>query len=127
MKKAFSLIEVIFVISLIGIISSVAISNFSQTINQTNIIKLKSDILNIQTKLNDIKTNSILSNNLNNTKNNNLDLSSLILNNNLWQKISDTIYTAKLNNDTSVTFIYNTDDLTFDCDKKDDYCSKYFR
>ena len=78
MKKAFSLIEVIFVISLIGIISSVAISKFNTTINQTNIIKLKSDILNIQTKLNDIKTNSILNNSLSNTKNNSLNIDNLI-------------------------------------------------
>ena len=61
-KKGFSLIEIIFVILTITIIITVAVSKFDSALNNTNITKIKSDILQIRAGINLYKNKMILKN-----------------------------------------------------------------
>lgn len=58
--KAFSLLEIIISIILISIILSFAIPKFKQSIDNTNLVTLKSQIALIRNSLNKEKTKSIL-------------------------------------------------------------------
>ena len=119
-KKAFSLIEIIFVISILGIIASVAIPKFNNSINKANIVKIQSDILTIRDNLNSYKTKNILSNN-------NYALYSLdnIIDKKIWIKLSKTSYSVNVN-DSVVVFTFDIDNYTFNCNKQDKNCIEYF-
>jgi prepilin-type N-terminal cleavage/methylation domain-containing protein len=134
-KKAFSLIEVIFAILLISIISSVAISKFGNFISISDKAMIKSDVAIIQSSI--ISKSNILAMSgedmldtlelLNNDK-----LFSAILKipfdtkskNAKWSKQSDDTYFVEYKK-TKIKFIYNKIKLTFLCDiSKQEICKK---
>ena len=119
-KKAFSLIEVIFAISIIAIIASVAIPKFNNSINKANIVKIQSDILTIRDNINSYKTKNILSNN-----NYTLDNLDKFIDSKIWTKLSNTLYSVTVNKSV-VVFTFDIDNYTFNCDKKDKNCIEYF-
>ncbi len=136
MKKAFSLLELIFTISIIAIIATVAIPKFSNTLEKANIVKLKSDISAIREGLTRYKTNFILKGE-DNFEQENLDKDELlfkkVIDYNIissksggsWEKISNNSYNAYVNSTDFVEFIYDKDNFTFDCNiKKNIYCEK---
>ena len=61
-KKGFSLIEIIFVLLTISIIITVAVSKFDSALDNTNINKIKSDIVQIRAGINIYKNKMILKN-----------------------------------------------------------------
>jgi prepilin-type N-terminal cleavage/methylation domain-containing protein len=56
-REAFSLLEIIFAIAIISIIAIIAIPKLGNSLDKTNIIKIKSDILLIRDGLNRYKIN----------------------------------------------------------------------
>ena len=135
MKKAFSLLELIFTISLIAIVASVAIPKLSNSLTKTNLVKFKSDISNIRQGLNEYKNNSILKGEDNILDNLDEDellfkkvINYTIISSNKsgsWEKVSSTQYKAWIDNDTSVLFTYDKENGSFNCDiKKSDYCKE---
>jgi len=129
-NKAFSLIELIFVILIIAIISSIAIPKLLNTTSKANIIKCKNDLSIIQNALNNYKINLNMKNKTNtlNTLDDGTYLFEKILQNPIlssskqWSKKSSTIYTYNFQDNSKVNFIYNKNDLTFLCDKTKDLC-----
>jgi prepilin-type N-terminal cleavage/methylation domain-containing protein len=135
-KKAFSLIELIFVIAIISVIVVVVLPNFKSTKDSANFIKIKSDILLIRNALIQYKNKIILSNSSNDLDS--LDdgelLFSKILKNPIipsvshksgeWIKQSDDKYTVFIDNENSLEFIYDKSNYTFDCDFSNNYCKE---
>jgi type II secretory pathway pseudopilin PulG len=118
MKKGFSLLEIIFIITIIAIISVFAIPKLFDNIDRANIVKLKADVALIRNEINKIKNKQILSNStvvLDNIDN--------IIPTKQWEKISTNKYKASINSDTYVEFDYDKNNFTFDCDVSTDiYC-----
>jgi general secretion pathway protein G len=135
MYKSFSLIELIFAILIIAILASIALPKFLNTTTKTSLIKVKSDLLLIQNGLLEYKNNSILKGDtlsLNSLDNGNTLFANILPNHNFfnkkeannWEKISTNQYNFWFDNQTNVLFTYNSDDLTFTCDKTTDKCKE---
>ena len=137
-KKGFSLLEIIFVISIISIIAITAIPKLGNSLDTTNTIKIKSDIMLIRDGINQYKNSAILSNNsslLNSLDDNDQLLFSKILTNPIvsnntqkiatWDKISDTTYLVWIDDLVSLMFKYNSSNYSFDCDKNDKNCNEF--
>lgn len=136
-KKGFSLIEIIFVLLTITIIITVAVSKFDQALDNTNITKIKSDIVQIRAGINLYKNKMIL-------KNETVSFDSLDDNDNLlfnrvlqtpilssneniakaWSKISNTQYKVFLDNENALEFNFDTTKYTFDCDITNTFCKE---
>jgi len=138
-KKGFSLVEIIFVIAIIAVLITVAMGKFGNSLSQTNIIKIKADILNIQDGINRYKRSNIL-------KNSNKPLESLELEGEkeqlfsailekpikqsleqrakAWSKISDNSYKVYIDNQHYVQFDYDSQNNSFECDDEDPNCQK---
>ena len=135
-KDGFSLIEIIFTITIISILLVVAIPKLFYNIDSANIIKLRSDVALIRNEINNYKNKQILSND-------NINLETLDKNDNLlfsfiltspiiaitndggnWSQNSITSYKAWISSDISVNFTYNSNDFTFDCDFNEEYCKE---
>ncbi|MDC0933708.1 hypothetical protein OAR97_07635 [Arcobacteraceae bacterium] len=136
-KKGFSLIEIIFVILTITIIITVAVSKFDSALNNTNITKIKSDILQIRAGINLYKNKMILKNETlsfdslddNDNKLFNKVLQTPILSSKensarAWSKISDTKYKVFLDRSNALEFIFDPTQYTFDCDISNTLCSE---
>ncbi len=136
-KKAFSLLELIFTLSIIAFLAMVAVPKLTNTLNKTNIVKIKSDIALIREALNSYKNKHILSGTpgyLDSLEENDDLLFSKILKYPIkngienkagnWNKISNSEYIVWMENETSVRFNYDASNLTFECDFKDDNCKK---
>jgi type II secretory pathway pseudopilin PulG len=134
-KKSFSLIEMIFIISIITIISFAVIQNLSPNLNSSNIEKIKADIVNIREGMSIYKSEKILKNDLtlvdqlddNDNKLFNLILRSPIeaSNNNMpksWVKISKNRYKVFIDKQNSVEFFFDNVNYTFECDIEKIYC-----
>jgi len=136
-KKAFSLIEIIFVLLIMSIIITLAVSKFDTALNSTNINKIKSDIVQIRAGINLYKNKLILQNEK--TTFNTLDdnnemlfnkvLQSPILASNKnstksWSKISNTKYKVYVSNTNFIEFTFDTQKYTFDCDIKNTLCKE---
>ena len=83
-KKGFSLIEIIFVLLTIAIIITVAVSKFDSALDNTNITKIKSDILQIRAGINQYRNKMILKNetaSFNSLDDNNIKLFNKVLQN----------------------------------------------
>lgn len=135
MYKSFSLIELIFSILIIAIISSIAIPKLLNTNKPISILKVKNDLLLIQNALLEYKNKKIL-------QNETIDLTVLDDGNHLfsyilpnhsffnkkeihhWEKISNNQYNFWLTNKTSILFIYNSTNLSFMCDKNMEQCQE---
>jgi len=136
-KKGFTLIEVIFVIAIIGIIITVAIPKLNENLNKTNIIKIKNDITMIRDGITKYKNKMIL-------QNNSFDLDALddnseklfnkilvypIISSSLkkassWSKVSNTNYKIYIDSTNSIEFIYDKVTYTFDCDQDKEFCKE---
>ena len=138
MKKGFSLLEVIFVIAIIGIIITVAIPKLDENLNKANIIKIKNDITMIREGIIQYRDKMILKNNTSDVDTLGDD-NELLFNKiltypivasteqkiNSWSKISDTTYKVFVDSTNSVEFIYDKVNYTFDCDTDDEFCKKF--
>ena len=136
--KAFSLIELIIIIAIISIIAIVAIPKLGDSLTKAKQVKIKSDILLIRGGLRDYKDNMIVSNQ--NITLESLDENSNILfskilqypiisNNNhkisTWEKLSNNKYIVWIDLGLFLEFEYNSDDFTFNCDKKNKNCKEF--
>ena len=129
-NKAFSLIELIFVILIIAIISSVAIPKLLNSSKKSDLIKCKNDFLTIQNALNNYKITQDMKNN--NTTLNSLDNGILLFENILqnpiissntqWIKKDNNTYTYNFSDILKLDFVYNKNNLTFNCDISKDLC-----
>ncbi len=134
MRKSFSLLEIIFTITIIATITTIAIPKLFFNINTATLTKLKFDVALIRNGINSYKDKQIISNTSN-------QLNSLDINNNTlfdkilkipiisnknksggWSKISLNNYKAWINSDEYVEFIYNQNDLSFNCNLNTNYC-----
>jgi len=127
MKKSFSLLEIIFTITIIATISIVAIPKLFYNIDNANIIKLKSDVALIRDEINKYNNKQVLlnTNELLTTLDNGI-LSMVVANpkSGQWTKLDTNKYNAWITSTTSVTFTYNSDTGIFDCDFSQEYCSE---
>jgi len=136
-KKGFSLIEIIFVLLTISIIITVAVSKFDSALDNTNINKIKSDIVQIRAGINIYKNKMILKNETfsfdslddNNNALFNKVLQTPIISSNeksakAWSKISNTQYKVFLDNTNALEFVFDTSTYTFDCDISDSLCKE---
>ena len=137
-KKGFSLIEIIFVLLVMSIIITLAVSKFDTALDKTNITKIKSDIVQIREGINLYKNKMILKNEsytfTSLDKNNNNELFSKILEKPIlseeenkatsWYKISNNKYKVFLDSSNSVEFIFDNINYTFDCDIQNTLCKE---
>jgi general secretion pathway protein G len=119
-KKAFSLLEILFVIAIIGIIITIAIPKYKNSIKKTDIIRIQSDLINIRDSLNNLKTKNIL-----NPNNKNIDNFNDIIDTKIWSRLSDTQYSINIENN-QVIFYLDTANYTFNCSLNDQLCVEYF-
>lgn len=136
-KKGFSLIEIIFVLLTITIIINVAVSKFDSALDNTNITKIKSDIVQIRAGINLYKNKMILKNesvsfdslddDTNELFNKVLQIPIISSEENIaksWSKISNTKYKVFLDNTNTLEFIFDTNKYTFDCDISNTLCKE---
>lgn len=133
--KSFSLIEVIFAILIIAIISSVALPKLFSLSQETSYIQLKSDLATIRNALLNYKNNSIMKNTtsvLQKLEENDATLFSNILSKPIpikedyphWSKKNDTTYLYNFSQNSSLEFFYDKHNLSFLCDTKNTLCQK---
>ena len=138
-KKGFSLIEIIFVLLVMSIIITLAVSKFDTAFDKTNITKIKSDIVQIREGINLYKNKMILKNESYTFKsldenNSNDELFSKVLKKPIlsseenkatsWHKISNNKYKVFLDATTSLEFIFDNVNYTFDCDIQNTLCKE---
>lgn len=136
-KKAFSLIEIIFVILIIAVVVTTAVSKFGVAFDKTNITKIKADILQIRAGINSYTNKMILKNQnhtLDSLDDNNEKLFNIVLNSPIiassekaignWSKISTNQYQVYLNTKNVIQFQYNNIEKTFDCDITNTFCKE---
>jgi len=136
-KKAFSLIEIIFILGIISIILLVAVPKFQNTLQATQMNQLKTIITlirqGIQTKSAKL---TLLNNNafLETLEENETELFSKVLNTpiissnkkkiNSWSKLSSNSYQVYFEESQSIVFRYDPILRTFDCDHNNPYCKE---
>lgn len=147
-KKAFSVLEIVFVILIIAVISSIAIPKLFSNKLQTNIVKTKSEIALIRKAIKEDYNNQIMKQ-ISNEYIEKLDDTTIdqkdqklfagiddrsllaypLISTNLsedeagkWIKESDSKYEIVLDRDISVVFIYDNSDGSFECDSDEKYC-----
>ncbi len=133
-KKSFSILEIIFAITIISILTAVAIPKLFYNVSNANTVKLRADVALIRNGIQAYKNRQILLNEIDNLEiledNENL-LFNLILDNPIvpkentsgnWSSLSSNDYKAWITDKQSVDFIYNNIDLSFDCDFSQEYC-----
>ena len=113
-RKAFTMIELIFVVAIIGILSAIAIPKFNKTVTQAEIAKAKSEVASLRSTLSTLRQKSVLTGNFDDIEGSTLeskvDLSSS------WSVEDDTFtYTAP--DDTTCAFSITDNKLVKDtCD-----------
>lgn len=151
MKKAFSLVEIIIVILIVGLIGTFAINKFFNYIEKSNEFKIKSEVALINEAINRVYSNQILYGNssfilerLDDASVNGVGeslfmgydeyvlLDEVILSTSLekkelarWIKISQTQYKVYLTKDKVLDFIFDKDEALFSCNKNDDFCKEF--
>ena len=134
--KAFGILEIVFAILIISIISSVALIKLNDTNRLSIKTKIKSDVALIRYSISNVKQKLALSGDdtvINfldkasiNTKNKqlfNFVLDYPILSSDMtdvrggvWVKYSSNIYRAFISNNESIDFVYDSSNGLFDCD-----------
>lgn len=151
MKKAFSLVEIIFVILIVGLIGTFAISKFFNYIEKSNEFKIKSEVALINEAINRVYSGQILLGNsgfvlerLDDASINGIDeslfmgydeyvlLDEVILSTSLekkelakWIKSSQISYKVYLTKDKLLNFVFDKDEALFSCDKNDELCKEF--
>ena len=124
MRKSFTLLEIIFVISVLAILSSVAIPKFIDSLNSANILKVRSDISMIRSNIIQYKEDKLLKASIATyptSIDNILDLLNIA---SQWSK-NNNLYTIKLTSTSNVEFKYDSNTGIFDCThKKQDICKE---
>ena len=137
MNKSFSLLEILFVIALIGILLVVAIPKMETLFTNTTLNKIKNEILLIREGITLKKNQLILAKStqkLHTLEENEIELFYKILQNPIiaseekkigsWSKLSSDTYRVYLSNQNSVDFIYDNDDYSFECDFNNQLCKE---
>jgi general secretion pathway protein G len=133
-SKAFTIIELIFVIVVLGILAGVALPKFADTREQADLAKGRADIATIRTAIANERQTQVIKGNasyINKLSSSSTTLftgdTSVTPNRTLltygikagtssgdWAKTSDTVYTFKVGS-TTTTFTYNPNTGTFTC------------
>lgn len=150
MKKTFTLLELIFVLVIVSILSYFVVSNSFTGIQKANITQIKSEIALVRMAINKNFTDSVMLNNLaryisylddapieekNKTLfggiNDDILLDPIIFSTSTsnkkigaWIKTNQREYKIYLNNQNYVLFTYDNEKGLFDCDNKDDLCKE---
>lgn len=134
-KSAFTMIELIFVIVVLGILAAVAIPKFSSVKESTDLSRGKSDVASIRSAIMNERQSRIIkgdSSYLTTLTDSNTTLFDKILkpygikagtSSGEWSKVSDTEYKFKVGS-TDCTFIYDPSDGSFKYTDEDDICKK---
>jgi len=148
MKKSFSLLEIIFVITLISIISMIAIPKLFLNITSASYTQVKSDIALIRSAIISNKNKNIISgkgeafiSSLDDARINvtyeklfvgkvgDILLQYPIISTSFekkeigkWIKVSANNYKVFIDNKKAIEFVYDSSNGTFDCDYKEDLC-----
>jgi len=131
MKKAFSLIEIIFTLMVISIIVTVAVSKFDLALNSSKLNKIKADIILIRAGINLYKNSLILKNDSSSfitlDENNNVLFSRILetpiqASSKEWTQTSATRYKIFIDSENSIEFIFDSTKYTFDCDSSNTLC-----
>lgn len=151
MKKAFSLVEIIVVILIVGLIGTFAINKFFNYIEKSNEFKIKSEVALINEAINRVYSSQVLLGNsnfilerLDDASINGIDeslfigydeyilLDEVVLSTSLekkelvkWIKISQTKYKVYLTKDKVLNFVFDKDEALFSCDKNDVVCKEF--
>lgn len=150
MKKSFSILEIIFAIVIIVVISSFAINKYLDYTKQANFLKIKSELALINSAINQLYANQTLLGNDNfilnrlddadiNTKEQNLfngyeeyillDEAILSTNENdrklgYWIKLSNSEYRVYFTKDNYVDFYFDNEKNLFSCDENTPLCKE---
>lgn len=151
MKKAFSLLEIIVVVLIVGLLGAFAINKFFYSIDKSNNFKIKSDVALINNAINKTYSNQVLLGNSTFTLDRLDDASINIAGESLfvgyneyilldvvilsssedkkeigkWIKNSQTTYKAYLSKDKVITFEFDNNKGTFACKKSDEVCKEF--
>lgn len=151
MKKAFSLLEIIVVVLIVGLLGAFSINKFFYSIDKSNNFKIKSDVALINSAINKTYSNQVLLGNSTFTLDRLDDASintageSLFVGYNeyilldvvissssedkkeigKWIKTSQTTYKAYLSKDKVITFEFDNNKGTFTCKKSDEVCKEF--
>lgn len=150
MKKSFSILEIIFIIVIVGIISTYAINKYFNSLEKANFLKIKSELILINNAMNQLYSNQILLGNnsfiierldeasvnssdetLFNGYNEFVLLDELVLSTNedkkklgFWIKLSDTKYKVYFSKEKFLEFYLDSENILFSCDKSLDLCKE---
>ena len=148
MKNAFSMIELVFVIVILGILAAVAVPKFSATRLDAQITKGRTDVASIRSAIVSERQsrlikgdsswiNKLYSSDTSYFDSNGTSANSLLMyavtpkdDNGYWHSATVTDATANKNvstykykiEDTDILFTYKQEDGTFDCDHSNSYC-----
>ncbi|ASM40474.1 prepilin-type N-terminal cleavage/methylation domain-containing protein [Campylobacter sp. RM12327] len=134
MKKGFSLIELVFVIVILGILAGVAVPRLTATRDDAQIAKLKSDVAAIQSGLALERSTRMMRGDMSwptrlDQKSDGVDCGSsfcAVTQNAIkgaWSTSDGLNYEFKFNNSTTLNFVYDNNNGTFDC--SDEKCKGY--
>ena len=136
-KKAFSLLEIIFILIVISVITTIAVSKYATAITNASLTKIKSDVLQIRAGIKHTKNKMILKNStniLNELEDSDEMLFNKILENPIisssqpiakaWSKISIYTYKVYITNKTFLKFNYDNEKYIFDCDISNELCKE---
>jgi general secretion pathway protein G len=141
-RSAFTLLEIIFVIVVLGILSAIAIPQLSVTREDAVIAKGRSELSTIKNAIMLDRSERLLTgdsafltdldSNVTNNGNGERLFNEILGNNPIysrntpghWLKTTNTTYRYSVNDTTSVTFTYDNTNGTFDCDHTLDPCRR---
>ena len=144
-KSAFTMIELVFVIVILGVLASIAVPKFSATRTDAQITKLRSEVASIRSSIINERQSRMMSGSfsyiskldgLSNTSSNDGDAlfdtngTNTLLqypiyakSSSGWSKLTSTTYKANFGTD-SATFTYTVANGTFDCTHANSGCKK---
>lgn len=130
MKKGFNMIELVFVIVILGILASIAVPRLITNRDDAEIVKAKTVISSVRSYIQTEKNNNLLAGTagcpkLETNNNNNAFSAALSTPPKEWEK-SGNQYTVKISGkETTFTYDNNTaNGCTFQCKASDDLCGK---
>lgn len=145
MKKAFTMIELVFVIVVIGILAAIALPKFAATRDDATIVKGKATVANIQSGLVTERTRRIMrgdpkyplsldSNTTTSSTDGTTPLFTQVLEKPViakhgaggWEKTAFKEYDFYINDSTTVTFRYDNSNGTFECNSSNSNCNNFF-